>query len=561
MRRFASIALVMVVGCSGKTTGPEDDQPEPDPKGWTITVDMSRTDRFVVPGTEMSWPIAGSATATEGIASIDVAGSPAEIAADGSFTSRVNVLPGLTPVPVTVKDDAGHQRRADRTLLAARFLPDTDHNASAASLVLDNTLLAAMSSGVASQAADVNIADEILARDYLSQDSQCATWPVQASQGTVVVTLTQDQGNLWLHIRVPNLYVYFEGECQGLLRMIPLAGEMGGTLDVWTKLTPNTTGGATCLEAFNHSAPQVTIAGWHFQVWGTGGPLQAWMVSAFAGNKATEAHDQLVSEVGTRANTMLTEKLAHISVFDRTSDLSLLGKQIGMHLCLGGLDKVGTTLVARIAAQAFGSGMREAPGAPQIDGARPAVPANELLLDGNLIGQLLFASWKDGGMTRAAPDTDISVLQILVPELYDNFSTSMAQIAIDAELPPLVTATPMGPSDLEVELGDLMVDINLEGKRVFRFGVNLTLLLDLVPTAGKLVPTVVDTKATVALLDELYDGPDAALEQAIGVKLGATAASLLGDSSAIALPDLPGLGAPISVTPDAGGRFLHIKLQ
>jgi hypothetical protein len=137
----------------------------------------------------------------------------------------------------------------------------------------------------------------------------------------------------------------------------------------------------------------------------------------------------------------------------------------------------------------------------------------------------------------------------------------MAQIAIDAELPPLVTATPMGPSDLEVKLGDLMVDISLEGKRVFRFGVNLTLLLDLVPTAGKLVPTVVDTKATVALLDELYDGPDAALEQAIGVKLGATAASLLGDSSAIALPDLPGLGAPISVTPDAGGRFLHIKLQ
>jgi hypothetical protein len=119
----------------------------------------------------------------------------------------------------------------------------------------------------------------------------------------------------------------------------------------------------------------------------------------------------------------------------------------------------------------------------------------------------------------------------------------------------------MGPADLKVEIADLMVDVNLEGKRVFRFGVNLTLSLDLVPMAGKLVPTVVDTKATVALLDAMYNGPDAALESAIGVKIGGAAASLLDGSSAIALPDLPGLGAPVSVTPDAGGRFLHVKLQ
>ncbi|MBA3458956.1 MAG: hypothetical protein H0T46_03275 [Deltaproteobacteria bacterium] len=561
MRRFASIALmIVVVGCSGTSTGPEEEQPEPDPKGWTITVDMSKTDRFVQPGTETSWPVAGVATATDGIASITVAGSSVEVGSDGSFSSTVAVMPGLTPVPVTVTDDLGHVRRADRTLLAARFLPDAEHNTTAASLVLDNTLLAAMSGGIASEAGDVNVAAEILARPYLSQDSRCATWPVQARQGTVQVTLTQNAGDLLLRIRIPNLYVYFEGECQGLLRVIPVAGEMGGTIDVVTRLTPKQTG-ATCLEAFNHSTPQVTISGWGFNVWGTGGPLQNWMVDMFSGEKATEAHDQLVTEVRTKANTLLTQKLADISVFDRTSQLELLGKQVDMHLCLGGLDKVGSTLVARIAARAAGTGMREAPGTPQIDGARPAVPAKELLLDANLVGQLLFASWKDGGMTRAAPDADISVLQILVPPLYDNFSTSMAQITVDAELPPLVTATPMGPSDLKVEIGDLMVDITLEGKRVFRFGVNLTLMLDLVPNAGKLVPTVVETKATVALLDELYDGPDAALEAAIGVQIGKTAASLLGDSTAIALPDLPGLGAPMSVTPDAGGRFLHVKLQ
>lgn len=567
MRALALIAAIgLGWGCSGKASGEDgggdDDTLPPDPKGWSILVDMAGTDRFVDPLDSATWPVSGVARTSDGLASVTVAGADTPFDPDGAFAADVtlSMTPGLVPVAVRVTDESGHVRKADRTLLAARFLPDAEHNPKAASLVLDNALLASMSGGIAGQAGDVNVAAEILARPYLSQDSQCATWPVQARQGTVAVELKQDQGNLWLHIRIPNLYVYFEGECQGLLRTIPLAGEMAGTIDVWTRLTPKAAG-ATCLTAFDHTAPQVTIANWGFGVWGTGGPLQNWMVDAFSGSKKQEAYDQLVGQVGQRSDQLLTQKLANISVFDKTSTLDLLGKQVAMHLCLGGLDKVGTTLVARIAAQATGAGTKEAPGTPQIDGAVPAVPAKELLLDANLVGQLLFASWKDGGMTRAAPDTDISVLAILTPQLQDHFSTSMAQITVDAELPPVVTATPMGPSDLQVELGDMMVDISLEGQRVFRFGVNLTLLLDLVPMQGKLVPTVVDTHSKVVLLDELYDGPDDALETAIGVKIGGTAAALLGTSTAIALPDLPGLGAPMDVSPDAGGRFLHVKLQ
>lgn len=556
MRVLAAMALV-VVGCSSHSVDPG---AEPDPKGWTISVDMSRTQRFVQPETSTSWPVAGVATATEGLVSVDVAGVPIPFDPDGTFANDVPVALGLTPVPVLVRDGEGHERKGDRTLLAARFLPDTEHNPLAASLVLDNTILAAMSGGIASQAANVDIAGEILAREYLSQDSQCATWPVTAHQGAVNVKLVQDHGNLWLHIQIPNLYVYFEGECQGPLRVIPLAGEMGGMIDVWTQLAPHA-GQGPCLEAFTHSTPQVTIAGWGFDVWGTGGPLQNWMVTLFSGQKAAEARTMLTTEVGARADTVLTEKLASISVFDRDSQLVLLDRPIGLHLCLAALDKVGSVLVARIAAQALGAGMREAPGAPQIDGATPAVAAKELLLDGNLVGQLLFASWRDGGLTRALSVADISVLQILVPELVDRFpSSSTAQVTIDAELPPLVRATPGGPGDLRVEIGDLMIDLTVEGKRIFRFGIVLTMSLDLVPVDGKLVPMVIDATAKAALLDELYDGPDAALEAAVQVQIGKLAASLLGPSAAIALPELPGVGAPTGVTADAGGRFLHVTL-
>src|SRR5262249_24961081 len=99
-----------------------------------------------------------------------------------------------------------------------------------------------------------------------------------------------------------------------------------------------------------------------------------------------------------------------------------------------------------------------------------------------------------------------------------------------------------------------------QGDRVFRFGVHLTLAVELVPMAGKLSPKVVGSTADGALLDELLDGPDDALEQAVKLKIGDAAAQLLGDGAALALPDLPGLGAPADVTPDAGGRYLHIKL-
>jgi hypothetical protein len=462
---------------------------------------------------------------------------------------------------VLATDNAGHTRKGDRTLLAARFLPDGAHNTTAASLILDDSLLASMGQGLASEAGEVDVAAEIMARDVLSQDDRCVTWPVQASQGEVSVILVEDRGDLWLRIRIPNLYVYFEGSCQGAFSTIPIAGEMGGTIDVWSQLAANQNAPGTCLSSFAHSQPEVLINNWGFDVWGQGGPLQNWIVSMFAGEKSGEARSQIASEVGARANTMLTEKLADIQVFDRTSDLELLDQSIAMHLCLGTLEKIDGKLIARIAANAQGGGDKVAPGAPQLDGPLVTPAANELLLDANLVGQLLFASWKAGGLSRPGPDADISILQVLVPELYDNFSTATAQVSIDGELPPLVSATPDGPGKLKVEIGDLMVDMSLEDQRVFRFGVILTLALDLTPVDGKLVPSVVSSNAEVWLLDERYDGPDDALETAIAAKVAGVAGELIGADSAIALPDLPGLGAPTTVTVDPGGRFLRVGLE
>jgi hypothetical protein len=559
--RLVWAALVVAFGCSSSKSTTGGDTPEPDPKGWTITVDMSGLDRFVQPADAPMWPVSGVASASEGLHDVTVGDSPVAVDDHGAFSTNVAVTPGLTHVAVLATDEAGHTRKGDRTLLAARMLPDGDYNASAANLVLTNAVLAAMSDSIASYATGVDVAGEIMARDVLSQDDRCVTWPVQAQQGTVAATLVNDHGALWLRIRVPSLYVYFEGSCRGLIAQIPIAGEMRGTLDIWTRLTPKPPTTGACLTAFDHTQPEVDISGWQFGVWGTSGPLQSWIVDLFSGDKSTQARAQLASEVGTRADQLLGMKLQNVSVYDRSSQLDLLGRPLTLDLCVGGLSTVNQTLVAQIAARATGAGMREAPGAPQLDGAAVRAGANELVLDGNLIGQLLFASWRDGGLTRTAPDIDAGILQILMPGLAKEFpDATAAQVAIDAELPPLVRATPAGPGDLQIELGDLMIDVSIEGKRVLRFGTQLTLALELAPSGNALVPTIVDTQAKVWLLDERYDGSDDALEQAVQSQIGSAASKLLGDGAAIALPDLPGLGAPTGVTPDAGGRFLHVKL-
>src|SRR5262249_44438172 len=153
----------------------------------------------------------------------------------GNFTASVAIAPGLTPIAIDATDRAGNVRQADRSIVSARYLPEGTANPVAAGLVLTDAMLSQMGGSLAGDASSIDVAGEILAQPTLSSDSQCTTWPVQASQDPTSVALVQDSGALAVHVQVPNLYVYFEGECQGLLSTIPIAGEMAGTIDLWTQ--------------------------------------------------------------------------------------------------------------------------------------------------------------------------------------------------------------------------------------------------------------------------------------------------------------------------------------
>lgn len=125
IRTLALISILFLIAC-GKEMGPGgddgggDDGPIPEP-AWSIDVDLSTLDRFVPLGTT-SWHVGGTATASEGLASVDVAGAPATLDGSGGFAAEVACAPGLTVVPIVARDAKDHERQAHRSLLSTRWL-------------------------------------------------------------------------------------------------------------------------------------------------------------------------------------------------------------------------------------------------------------------------------------------------------------------------------------------------------------------------------------------------------------------------------------------------------
>jgi len=516
-------------------------------------------ERFVDP-TLATRPVAGRAVASLGLARVEVAGADAPLAEDGSFSPEVAVLAGLETIPIVAHDDAGHARQAHRSRIAAPFLAEGTLSRDAASMVLTDQVLEAMGASLAGEIADLDLAAEIMARSPMSQDDQCTTWPAGAAHASPELELMIDaNAELWLSIRIPDLWISFTGECSGLFSTIPVEGEMGTTVQIYSRLTP--AAGQDCVRRFDHTAPWVGLEGFWFDVWGAGGPLQNLAVDWASDGRDVEAADQLQTQIAAEADATIGERVQDIAVFDRRETMTLLDVPIDLHLCLTDLRTEAGVLRAVIGGATTGPGGRSSPGAPLTQGALPAPAAGELLLDANLVAQLLHAAWAAGGLSSADMEpVSYGLLALLSPDLDGRHPTDAdVNVSIDGELPPVVRAAAGGAGDLEIAIGDLMIALECEGEQLFRFGTRLDLVLELVPEAGVLRPTVTAT-AEPHLLEEIADVDDAFFEDLIADRVEEAAPALLGDAT-IALPAIEGAGSPADVTADPGGRYLHVSMQ
>jgi hypothetical protein len=568
------LMLLLVVGCddamtggmggAGGTGGSGGHHPPTPPPPNDIHFDLSGLNRYVT-GNPATYAISGKVTASKGIDHVTVEGMNATLMGD-TFSASVPVTLGLNPVAMQGFDMAHpqHSRKGDRALISAAFLPEGQMNTGAASLTLTDQMIQQAAAPLAADIATLDVAGQIMMRTTLTQDSRCTTWPTDARQDPTQFELIRGQdGNLVVHVTVPNLQVAFSGVCQGLIQQINVDGGFATTIEMYSEITPIDPGAGQCLHAFNHAMPDVALNNWQFDVQGEG-VIGSIVVGLFGGNQGPTAKAAFQQQFTQQADMMLGMRLANVDLFNKTQMMDFKGVPVTVGMCLMALRNEGGQMRAVIGAHTSGPGASDAPGAPQFDGALPAVAANTLWLDTNLVSQLLFASWKGGGLNNASVmQVDVSLLALLAPGLIGRYPDgTMADVAIHADLPPVIHAATPGMGDMTLELGDLMIDLKVQDELLFRLGANVKVTMELMPSGSQLTPMVTSVDTSCHLLEApIADIADDVIENVINGKIKDAAPMLVGNAP-ITLPQIGTITlTPRDVVAEAGGRYLRLPLQ
>jgi hypothetical protein len=557
----ASGAIIEERGSGDPRTPRDPDEPAP----WMLHIDTSATSSYV-PASAPTARIEGRVIASEGLASLEVDGDATPFAAGNAFTVNVPVTPGLVHVPIEARDRAMHERRGDRALLVADFLPEGRINPRAAALALSDEMLAAMAAPLDARVGAIDIATAIMSRERLTND-RCVTRPTRARHGRPALRLFVDEmGQLVLEIRIPGLRVDFAGECRLLLSRTPVTGNI--ETDVVLRTTLFATPGDDCVTGLEHGPADVTLENFDIDVSGGGSLLSRLLISLVAELREGAAAEQMETEFERQANELLSSELSMLRVFDQTGRRTFFDVELDLGMCLTGLESEGGVLRALVGARVSGPGLAMAPGAPMVPGDLPAARASTLTLDANLIAQLVFSAWRAGALSRrGVMDVDVGTLALFAPRLRTLYDTSQrVTIDIDGELPPMVRAARVegeitGGGDIVLDIGQLDLVMRVGDEVLFRIGNVLRITVELSAEAGALRPRVLDVQATSWVEDEpVVDARDEPLARIIQERIGASAAGLIG-GSAIELPDLGGVPlTPTDVTPDPGGRYVHVGL-
>lgn len=187
-----------------------------------------------------------------------------------------------------------------------------------------------------------------------------------------------------------------------------------------------------------------------------------------------------------------------------------------------------------------------------------------LWMDSNLIAQMMFSLWSGGGLSgESTGDINTGLLGLLVPEIAEMYpGDTPVTVSIDGLLPPIVhAADPATGGDLLVDIGDLIIQLEVEGQLLFEMSALVHLTLDLQSQDGAITPVIVDSSAEVTVLDEpIADVDDGLLQAAVASQIGGQADRLLGEAG-FALPAFGGLTlVPQEATAEPGGRYVRITL-
>lgn len=542
-------------------TPPDGTDPPATMPEYVLGFDLNSLNRFVEGG-PATYDVGGRVISTYAVDSLRVADSATTVGADGSFHATVPVTPGVHVVPMIVSDVQGHTRNGHRALISTRYLPEDELNPGAAAMTVSNEVLENLVAPFRAEIESINLADAIRMRGSSFSQSGCTINLTNITHGRPGLQLVNGPtGELLAVFSVPNVRVTFTGNCSiPLVGSSSLSGAM--TTNVLVSSALSAPPGETCIMGLNHSPPSVDLPGFDLDVSISGGGLLS-LISPIIGEiMEGSVADTMKEQIAAEADDLFTEQSARLSLLSEATDTDFQGTNLHLRPCLTSLGPENGVLRARLGLAIQGPGGYPAPGAPQVDGDMPAAQANSLWLDANLISQMMFSIWRDGGLeTEVSDQINFGLIALLAPDLRGRYpNDTPVTIKVQAHLPPVVRAAEPGMGDLLVEIGDLMIELKVRDELLFRVGILVKLTLELEPVEGGLMPTVTNTDAEVHLLDEpVVDVADNVLEGAIAGQVAGTAAAFFGDGP-IGLPDLGFEIRATDAVAEPGGRYVRLVL-
>lgn len=588
-----ALAIPLVAGCaSGAITtrdvgGREGATSDATEEVLTLSVDTGDSDKYL-PLDAPAGDVRGVVVASAGADRAEVDGEEVALDARDGFVVRVPTGPGLTHVEVHGFDVEGRSARGDRALLRAEYLEEGLLRPKAVALSVDDAVLDALASAAVGSLGMLELSSFVEPGTEILRGDPCTLYVDSIDHAPPTIQLaTTDDGQLRGTVRLTDIRVNLSGRCSALGLRVDLRRTQVDQTDVelTATLSPSFDEPGGCAEGLIASDTKVRITRFDIDLRLSGCGLLCSAAGELIGEFAEGfvrrfLEDQLEAMV----DDQLGPALEGVSLLETSTTLSFLETPVEVGLCMTGMDRSEAGLVVSLGVSARGpGGETEAPGAPSLPAALPALSSGTVALDPALVGQIFFSAWRGGalqfdslgGDSSDGLALDVGLLVGVVPALRPLIGTEIPrgttlELGLEVAMAPLVrAATPAEAAlgaDFFVEAGDLRLRIGADGRELFVLSSTVRLGLALEPDdAGALVPTLIRaaTTTTTSLAETTVPEVTSEMGEALAGLVDDLVPTQIGpllEGAAIQLPDV---GVPLmvsSIEPDEEG-FLVMTLE
>lgn len=395
-----------------------------------------------------SLTVTGTATGGAGL-TVTVDNTPVTLAKDGSFTATVPATPGISIIETHAKDQAGHDVRDVRAVLAGTLAASDGTQAATIAAHASPAVLTAVGKTVASDAEAVDYTSVAQQLNPVYDNGGCLGAVVNitsVSVGNVDVQLTPKSGALAAAVTIDNVvvkaHVDFKVACIGgsdTLTVSSSAAHVNGDLGVTVsggKLVTSLPSASVSLDDFNLSV----------------GGIPSAVVNLFEGTVKSQVQTALQNAITSKLPPIANGKLA--GLLAQPFDVSLLGIETSLTV---------TPMTATIAPDgmlvAVDSKVAVTGGAGGVFLEQPAPDPSMLAttttnlgvgIANDVVNQLLGGLWAAGAFDITVPTSSVGPLTGLL-------DPDATQLKVSVSLPPTVQSDSNG--SLQLAVGDALIEV------------------------------------------------------------------------------------------------------